>query len=167
MISANVPSKREQVIETWMLSIIKDGGVDRFDDLHVDRIDDKWKHRNIWFEAGLEAWHLAIHLRDKHRLDYTVVLAFSLEAGESTRGVDFTTRAQLESCFDWSPPSLYLFRRNQEPRMRTAVAGAENISVKDVEPKMFGLPVEARHCYYIEFRQIDTGAYSRTVFVEG
>ena len=36
---------REYSIEAWMLMIIRDGGVVRMDDLHVDKIDEAWKAR--------------------------------------------------------------------------------------------------------------------------
>ena len=45
----------EPVIEEWMLSVVQNGGVERFDDLHVDRIDRNWRSPQLWIEEG---WRL-------------------------------------------------------------------------------------------------------------
>src|SRR5205823_7302631 len=84
-----------------------------------DQIDNDWRDRECWLKGGLRAYELAISLRDDNRLDLTVALAFSLQSGEQPRGVDFTTSLELASEFDWSPPSLYLFRRGSEPWVET------------------------------------------------
>ena len=51
------PSMRrahERVIETWILTIITDGGIQRFDDLHVDVINKRWNSPRLWIQGGIE-----------------------------------------------------------------------------------------------------------------
>jgi hypothetical protein len=155
--------KHEEAIERWMLAIVDDGGVRRFDDLHIDKVEPAWKHRANWVTGGLEAFRVTKILRDRNGLPFTVALAFSLTSGSRPRGIDFQTRKEFEERLDSSPPSLYLFRRGEEPRNQTAPGNpAEN-----VDPSTFSVqPTDAR-CYYIEFRQENTEEYCRSVFVEG
>jgi len=48
--------KRGRAIEIWMTAIARDGGVDRYDDLHIDKIDPLWGSRDLWLQGGLEAY---------------------------------------------------------------------------------------------------------------
>src|SRR5438067_13823206 len=96
--------KQKQTIEAWMLTIMKDGGIERFDDLHIDSIDDKWKSRRLWIEGALTAHKMALEFRDLHRLPVTVAVAFSLQAGTQRVGVDFHTPEELLAQLNWMPP---------------------------------------------------------------
>jgi hypothetical protein len=157
----SVAREREEIIEQWMLAIVGDGGARCFDDLHIDRIDPKWKHKNQWTEGGLEALRIAIAVRNRNQLSFAVSLGFSLESGDRPRGVDFQTKEEFCARLDWSPPSLYLFRRGEEPHTQTAHA-----NVQHVDPAILGAQGDAR-CYYLEFRQQEGDEYCRSVFVEG
>src|SRR5438270_11420361 len=59
----NSIAKWEVIIESWMRTIIRDGGVERYDHLHIDRIDSRWKDRNTWISAALNVYDLALNLR--------------------------------------------------------------------------------------------------------
>jgi len=107
--------KHKQVIRKWMLDIVADGGIERYDDLHIDAIDENWKPREQWTKAGIEAYRIALDLRDGHDLPFVVSVTFSLEAGERVRGVDFQTQEGFQQRLDHTPPSLYLFERGKEP----------------------------------------------------
>jgi hypothetical protein len=37
----------EQIIEKWMLTVSQNGGIQRSDDLHIDRIDEAWRSRSL------------------------------------------------------------------------------------------------------------------------
>ncbi len=110
-------------IEKWMLAIISDGGIDRLDHLHIDPINPRWKDKNRWIEGGLEAFRIALSVRDQHRLPFTVSLTFSLVDIDHLCGIDFQTREDLLAKLDWAPPSLYLFDRGKEPDKQTAPLG--------------------------------------------
>src|SRR5712691_3493057 len=101
--------KSEDVIEGWMLTVFRDGGIERFDDLHIDRIDESWRSQRLWADRGLAAFQIAVRLRDCHKLPVEVVLGFSLQADDKKMGVDFKTLDEFEKRMDWTPPSLYLF----------------------------------------------------------
>ena len=153
---------RECSIESWMLMIIQDGGVVRMDDLHVDKIDEAWKLRECWVQSGLEAFRMALMLRDRHHLPFTVALGFSLESGEHFRGVNFQNTAELVEQLNWVPPSLYLFEPGKRPRTNIG-----DVVIRDLEPDFFGATVQPENCYYIEFRQPQFREYNRSVFLEG
>jgi hypothetical protein len=80
---------REYSVEAWMLTTVRDGGVAKIDDLHIDKIDEAWKPREFWVPKGLEAFRMALMLRDRHHLPFAVALGFSLESGEHSTGVNF------------------------------------------------------------------------------
>jgi hypothetical protein len=106
-------SDRKAVIEKWMLTIVQDGGVERYDDLHVDVIDGAWKPKQAWVQAGLIAFQLAVELRNRHQLDFTVALGISLPGSRELIGMDFGSIDELVVKLDSTPPSLYLFNRGQ------------------------------------------------------
>ena len=154
--------QREEIIEKWILAIVQDGGLRRLDDLHIDKVDPTWKNRDHWVEGGLEAFRVARVVRDRNGLPHTVALAFSLKSGNRPLGVDFQTRAELDERLDWSPPSLYLFHRSEEPRGRISLGDA----AQDLSPSLFGIPETDFRCYYLEFLQQDADEYCRSVSIE-
>jgi hypothetical protein len=138
----NNKQKHEEIIESWMRTSISDGGVSRFDDLHIDRIDHEWKSQNLWIPAAFHVHDLAVNIRDRCKIGLSVVVAFSLKVSERPTGIDFRTQVELEARFDQSPPSLYLFPRGREPWMEVHVS-AEGNSNKDIvahrmPPGIFG-----------------------------
>jgi len=152
---------REKRVEKWLSTIVRDSGIDRYDDLHVDQIDPGWAAKEEWIRAGLEAFGIAARLRDFHGMELTVVLAFSLESGEEPRGVTFRTSSELQAELDWSPPSLYLFPAKHEPWIERC----GDFVTLDAS-LVFNMP-EGLACYYMEFKSPESAEYSRSVFLAG
>ena len=84
--------------------------------------------------------------RATREFPFSVQLAFSLQSGEERKGVNFRTRAELESEFIRTPPSLYLLRPEQEPRSQTgesrAKAGIRDMVLEKIDAAIFGIPVQ-------------------------
>lgn len=160
---------REDIIRTWMTTVLRDGGIERFDDLHIDRIDSVWKERDRWVDGGLQALRLAMSLRDEAHLPADVALAFSLESGKDSRGADFKDTGGLKAQFDWVPPSLYLVHPGRMPWERPAAEGRREakVSVRKMAPALLGFDGPAKGCWYIEFKQPDSAEYARTIFLIG
>ena len=118
----NMNNEPKETIGKWMLSIIANGGVSRHDDLHVDDINESWSNRDTWVEAGFQALLLGTALRDEHGLNFTVVLAYSLDASRDSCKTTYKRPETLQENMDWSPPSLYLFPRGKEPWTEIEVA---------------------------------------------
>jgi hypothetical protein len=154
-------SSSEDVIERWMMKITIDGGVDRFDDLHIDEIDSNWEDNGLWVEGALEAFRMAIRVRDRNRMPFSVGLGFSLVSRETVMGINFQTKEEFRAQLDWSPPSLYLFHQGDEPRTQS-----ESANVQLLDPSILGVADRAR-LYYLEFRQDGASEYYRSVFIEG
>ena len=104
-----------------MLATVSDGGIERLDDLHVDRIDAGWKDPTSWVSAGLTAYGLALGIRHELGLDVTGALAFSLVDAQDTSEDVFDTQAEFEKQLDWSPPSLYLFKIGDQQHLSGTV----------------------------------------------
>ncbi len=111
-----------------------------------------------WGDGGFQ---LALNARDLHRAEFTVALAFSLETGNGPLGVNFADLPGLESQFDVSPPSLYLFHRGDEPSARPGTGFVE------VATDLFPLIPEAHRVLFAEFVQEESGAYARSIFLAG
>src|SRR6516162_9277575 len=105
-------------IRDWMLATISNGGIDRLDDLHVDKIDENWKQRANWISASLRAYELAVTPQSDLGLSVKVALAFSLLDG---MGQTLDTEEEFESQLDWSPPSLYLFKAGDQQHLSNVV----------------------------------------------
>src|ERR1700722_11284006 len=114
-------SDREMTIRRWMLATVSDGGIDRLDDLHIDRIDAGGKDSPSWVSGGLTAYGLALGIRRELGLDVTVALAFSLVDTQDTSEDVFDTQAELEKHLDRSPPSLYLFKVGDQQHLSATV----------------------------------------------
>ena len=159
-------------IETWMTSNVDNRGYDRYDDLHIDKIDQTWRDRDSWIEGGLQAFRTALEIRNKSNLDVCVVLAYSLDArGRESRNLDFWTKKELQESLGSSPPSLYLFQKGREPWTAGGLGNVESFADKIVVENLSsdGLRSLApgKSCYYMEFRQIEFGEYSHTIFFAG
>lgn len=142
-----------------MLAIIADGGVERFDDLHIDEVDSEWKDRREWVSGGLEAHRIAVALRNQHQIPYVVALAFSLRADGMSQPVDFHTTEELGNLLDWSPPSLYLFDRERIPHTAS--------QVHNLPPVMFGTQVRVETAYLLAFSSAGLNESVRSVVIEG
>jgi hypothetical protein len=160
--------RRELVIESWMRAVINDGGVDRYDDLHIDAIDERWKHRPLWISGALESHDLALTVRDRNGFDISIGVGFSLEPSNFPGGVNFGTREELECQLNRTPPSLYLFHSGTEPwakRDPESAASAGYTTVAEIEPAILQIPGKEKHCTYFEFRQGGNCEYFRSVFI--
>lgn len=169
--SSDVGERHLQVVRAWMLANVQNRGYERYDELHVDRIDPDWKSREKWIDAGIEAFRLAVQVRDKDKLSFTVALAYSLTSlRQPQSGMDIRTREELESQLDWSPPSLYLFSGGDEPWTRSSLSKADGIYddlvAKELRSDFLGITI-GKHCYYLQFKQTKFQERSRSVFVEG
>jgi|HubBroStandDraft_6_1064221.scaffolds.fasta_scaffold128812_2 hypothetical protein len=164
--NSDVERRHEQTIESWVLMTIEEGGVDRYDSLHVDRIDVRWESRDLWMEAGAEAYRLGARVRDRLGLRMSLVLAFSLIAEEGPLGVDFSTREQLEGSLNWMPPALYLFRPGEEFYAPNKTR-ASDITVQELSPSTLIASTQFKACYYMEFKPAGSQEYSRSIFFEG
>jgi hypothetical protein len=91
------------------------GGVERYDDLHIDLIDAKWKTPTMWISGGLSALTLASSVQAFMGHGLVVVLGISLCAEDIDYPVPSTAKDLLEQLDKWTPPSLYLFRSGEEP----------------------------------------------------
>jgi len=164
--SPNKSIDRRKIVETWMSDCVQSGGIERYDELHIDRIDQAWRAPEVWISSSLEALQLAISIRDSAGYrDLSVALAFSLQSTLQRKGVDFTTKEELEARLDRTPPSLYIFHRGKEPWIRAEAEGV--MTVKKIDVSIFGPSLGPKECFYMEFKQPEEDEYYRSVFLAG
>jgi hypothetical protein len=159
---------RLSAIETWMLNISQDGGVDRSDDLHIDSIDPEWKPREAWIGGGLLAFQDAVQTRDRLAIPLTVALGLSLIPDDfvwrETVGV-----SQLQPRLAWTPPSLYLFREGEEPGIDFDQAIRDGLVDSDVVSIAFNLDdiPGFRAGRLLRFRHTGSDEYTHSAFLFG
>ena len=168
----NRQEEHRSIIQLWMANSLKDGGIDRYDDLHVDQIDRSWKARKFWISSGLESFELAIGIRDMNKYDLTIALAFSLRSDEQPIGINFYNQKELEANFQSTPPSLYLFRPGTEFWAQFGPTETndhvEDATVKDIDwSLLFGANLRIRASVFMEFKRRTSDEYSRSVFLAG
>jgi hypothetical protein len=157
--------EQESTIDGWMVNSIENGGIDRFDDLHIDSVNEGWKPRDQWVEGAIAAYRMAVALRNRHAFPLVVSLGFSLLSSEKPLGFRAQTRQDFERQLDHTPPSLYLFRQGKEPWTEMKL---ESGSVQDFDcSALFKSAEPLGKCYYLEFKTPDTFEYHRSVFIAG
>jgi hypothetical protein len=104
-----------ETILKWIEHVQTSGGVDRYDDLHIDLIDSSWKPRAMWVVGGISALTLASSMQSAVEPGLVVVLGMSLLAEDVFYPIPDATCDLLEQLDKWTPPSLYLFRLGEEP----------------------------------------------------
>ena len=164
-------SQHNEVIRNWMLSNIQKQGYERYEDLHIDKIDQAWTTRDSWIQGAFEAFRMALEIRNQQAPSFSVVLAFALVASLDPRGLEFRTLEEMKAELGTSPPSLYLFQKGTEPWTKRALSErnilADNIVVKPLSPHILRGLGRAKLTYYIEFRQVEFKEYSRSILVAG
>ncbi len=161
-------AEHKKIIEKWMLTIVHDGGVQRYDDLHIDNLDAAWKPKETWIQGGLAAFQLAVTLRNIHQLAFTVGLGISLDGSEDLVGTDFKSQQELGAKLSWTPPSLYLFAPGDEFHLSWARAIEEGkvYSAHCLEEiNLFQDAALNARCHYMEFLHPGNDVYVRSVFV--
>jgi hypothetical protein len=160
----NNRKNHEETIRRWVNAIVRHGGIERYDDLHIDQIDSTWRPKEFWVSAALQSFELAVRIRDETKMDLSVVLAFSLESDERPKGINFNNSEGLKRNFHVTPPSLYLFR----PGTEFWAPVAEQMTVEEVDPvPLFGASPVIKRCIYMEFKRPDSEDYTRSLFVVG
>jgi len=144
-----------EIILSWMIATVSNNGVERLDDLHIDKISQRPLKRSEWISFALRSLSIASKLRDANQLDVTVAVGISLEARPAPIGVDFQNEADLVSQLSWSPPSLYLFHRTGTPWFGAIELDAERIGFDGI----------CARCFYFELQCESKEEYSRSLFL--
>jgi hypothetical protein len=167
-------TRHKEIIQKWFDSAVHEGGIERYDHLHVDQIDATWEPRNRWITSALWAFEMAREIRDRYVSDthLTVVLAFALESGSRPLGVTFQNRTELENAFNSTPPSLYLFCQGHEFWNEGEESRGQKIENHLVRKtlnaaEIFGAEHETAKCIYMEYLRHGEEEYSRDVFLAG
>jgi hypothetical protein len=159
-----------EIIDRWMTAIIEDGGIERYDDLHIDRIEKQWTNSSLWLSGSISAFQLALKQRDRHNPELVVAIGFALKSTDEPMGLNFTTREEMERQFDSSPPSIYLFYAEQELWTKRKNMAAVNGLL---EPKivvcdaLFSDLLPYAKCHFLEFFRPDDAEYRRSIFIAG
>jgi hypothetical protein len=167
-------TKHRAVIQSWFDSVINDGGIDRYDHLHIDQIDSEWNPRSTWLASSLESFKVALEVRnaDVSGQHLTVVLAFALESDVHLQGITFHNREELEKAFCSTPPSLYLFRPGGEFWVQSEESKggkvSDDLGIKTLSAsELFGEMSENIKCIYMEYMRTGDEEYSRGLFLAG
>jgi len=164
--------KHRAAIQSWFDAVIHDGGIDRFDDLHIDQIDDAWKSPSTWISAALESFETALKVRDANKdgQNLKIALAFALESEARPLGITFKDREGLESSFCATPPSLYVLRTGSEFWDSLNPSDTESMDQGPVvrylnTTELFGEMRRPVTCVFLESKRFEEDEYSRSLFI--
>jgi hypothetical protein len=160
----NINEDHETVIASWIENSIS-GAIDRYDDLHIDRIDAMWKLKGTWVSGGLKALAVAAKIRAEKSIGLTLALSFSLRSSTKPLGINFETLDQLAAELNHSPPSLYLFREGHEPWFIWGFPESPPVVIRRVKDNVFGQVKIAKFSLYSEFWLSNATEYARSVFL--
>ncbi|MEH3114037.1 hypothetical protein [Pedobacter terrae] len=102
-------NEKNIMIKSWLLKVIDDGSWEKYNDLHIDQIDNAFEKKAHWFEGGLKCYEYAVFIIKELELPYTIELAFSLKSKKIVKNYIIKDIESLKREFDSSPPSLYVF----------------------------------------------------------
>jgi|GEM_PF-2649058 len=140
------------------------GGVERYDDLHVNEIDDGWKPKSKWLHGAFESFRLALRLRDRLTPGLSIGLGFHLIDAERPLGLSFKTPWEFERNLSVTPPSLYLMHKGTEFWTQTLDPDICETTVREFSPAIIGAPFSDVVCHFMEFKRSSTGECTRSVF---
>jgi hypothetical protein len=165
----NLHKKR---IQSWFDAVIHDGGIDRFDELHVDVIDRTRKSKKSWISAALESFEIALEVRDEDvsGQELTILLSFALVDDVRPLGVTFHDRESLENNLSYSPPCILVFRKDNDFLKRLKSLEIESVSGDSVLKKLsatqlFGELHRPVTCIYSENKRPDDDEYLRLLYL--
>lgn len=152
--------ERIEKIRTWMAGVIEHGAYERYDDLHLDKIDPAYVEPLTWLSAGAACLNTAIAIRDDNRWPFAVALGMSLKGGPERIGRNFTSYERLASELDWTPPSLYLFPRGD----RSWLGGPE---LEELGPEYRAPTTAANQAFFREWHDPNDQEYRRSLWFVG
>ncbi len=168
--------ERQTIIKRWMLTTVKTDLVDRFNDLHINKIDSKWDSKQEWVEGGLEALRIAIEVRSANGLAVTVAVIFSLISSYEMKDVDFKSQEQFIGQLNWMSPSLYIFPQGKEPWLevesKKRIHGNTGLSAPNevfqkLDVELFRQTDLSYNCYYWKFLDAQSQEYSQSIILAG
>jgi len=110
-------SKMVDFLQNWINLVISDKLWQKYVDLHIDEIDQVFKHKQNWITGSLFLLNCMLSLINKAK--YDVFLVIPLTCVSKTGLVTFTNRESLESELDITPPSFYLFPKGEKNYEKT------------------------------------------------
>ena len=121
--------------------VLATGGIERYDDLHIDEIDLAWRGRESWVDGSSKAIDLAKGLKTSIAPEKTLAIMCALTNDDSEL-VAPRSPNELSEQIDWTPPSLYLFDPGNEPW-----GDLETVTVTPTVPMFTG----CSECFVMEF----------------
>jgi hypothetical protein len=143
---------RGTVIEDWMRMVLATGGIERFEDLHIDRIDPAWRGRDSWLKASSDALNLAKELKKSIAPEKTLVIMCALISEDCELALP-RSPTELSEQIDWTPPSLYLFDPRNEPWVDSGTV--------TITPTVRMFPA-CSECFVMEFKTKQENELRRT-----
>ncbi len=144
------------IIMQWLVETIKNDTWRNFDSLHIDDIDSKYESKKNWLNGGIECLYNANKII--HQLsfkDKKVFLLLSLEGNSEKQGINFNSSDELESQFDETPPSLYVYEDSWSNFIDTLQQG--HLISKNI------LNIDGFDFYHIEYKEEGDLEYRRSI----
>jgi hypothetical protein len=149
----------EQAVREWVSNNIKTKGYLQCDDIHVDEICAECSDKSRWLICSIEVMHAVSSLGDHFRAEFSAAVGIAMQSAEDPLGVNFSDFRGFLSELTVTPPSLYVFPRNQEPwRLYPEYCTQANVDC---------LPRESDGLEYIlyEYKECHEDVYRRSLWI--
>jgi hypothetical protein len=148
---------RKSKIREWLFEVIVDSSWRKYNDLHLDKIDDVFKNKRKWVEGGIQSFLLVTDIIKENNLPYSVEIAFFLKSRkrETESPLDFD---KLTKELDYTPPSLYAFHNDSDEMIRLKQNG---IKIKGFVYQN----VPLKNLFYFQKYHEGDGEYRRVLYL--
>lgn len=160
MMQQSTETEQIERIHSWMVEVVEHRSYGRYDDLHLDKIDPAYVDPLTWLAGGTRCLDAAITLRDSNKWPFAVALGVSLKAGPKRIGRNFKNFEQVSGELAWSPPSLYIF-----PREDTSWLGGPEL--EELGPEYHAPTKSPSRSYFREWHDTNDEEYRRTLWLVG
>lgn len=121
-------------IYEWMQKVVAEAADVDLHDVHIDRLDPRFRDRKSWIQGGLQCLTIASSLAKARESPIQVALVVSLRPRRTTHRNLPSTLVEIERAVDWAPPSLLIASGKTAPWTESVctalpIEGIKNVNV--------------------------------------
>ena len=149
----------ELALHKWILWCISSKAYERLDDLHLSDLNADFGLRPNWLSSCCEIYFQCQKMPPSLIRGYRLAIAVSLRSSNHATGVNFHSRDELASELGNTPPSLYVFVRNNEPWQQYPTYA------ESIDSHLFGDDLASAFCFHFEYRDLNESECRRSIWL--
>ena len=146
-------------LQHWIEANIETEGFSRFEDLHLDELESDYTSPDTWIVAINDVVEALNEIRNKIPAGFCASIGVSLLASDSPLGITFHDSKQLSKEFTVTPPSVYIFKKGDEPWVQRPA------DAKQLPSEILSDCTVNVQLIYLEYREMYESQYRRSFWV--